>query len=526
MRRTLLVLFLVMATSASLGSTAGAKEFRFAFQADAANLDPDFFNEAFTQGFLNNIYEGLVGWSDEFKIVPALATDWTLESPTSWLFHLRRGVTFHDGRPFTADDVVFSFARAMGDTSNYKSTLIDVASVEKLDDFTVRIRTKARYAILPRTLASVFIMSKSWAEEHAATISSHMQSRGLNYAADHEDGTGPFRVVSRVPDVATVLESFPAWWDKPTHNITKATFQPIANAATRVAALLSGQVDMIWPVPVSDIARLKQAAGILVSVKPSQWDIMLRMNTGEDELHGAMIKGKNPFRDVRVREAVYRAVDLEAIRTRIMDGLAVLDAEPMSPTTNGYDPDLDHQPGHDPKRAKELLAAAGYPDGFDFTFDCPNDRFINDEQVCQAVAAMLARVGLKATLMVRNRVQHFTKLATGTSDMFMIGWAAAGTKDGHNSLVMMFATRTNDRGGTNYSGYSNAELDAMIDDIGQEVDPAKRQQLFSHAIKILQDQWAVIPLYVQPTIWGVRDNVEMLQLPDDNIRLWRTKIAE
>lgn len=518
------ILFVAILFAWTAAPRVRAEEFRFSFQADAASLDPTFFNEAFTQGFLNNIYEGLVGWSDDLQIAPALATDWTIENDTSWLFHLRHGVTFHDGKPFTADDVLFSLQRAMGDTSNYKPTLIDIASVEKVDDFTVRIKTKARYAILPRTLASVFIMSKSWAEANDATVSSSMQAGSKNYAAFHEDGTGPFRVVSRTPDVETVLEAFPQWWDTPRHDITRAIFQPLKNDATRVAALISGQVDMIWPVPISDIERLKQVPDVTVSIKPSQWDVMLRPNVAEDELAGSSVKGRNPFRDVRVREAIYLAIDAQTIRTRIMNGLSTLDAEPMSPTTNGYDPALDHRPAYDPARAKQLLAEAGYPDGFDFTLDCPTDRFINDERICEAVGPMLARIGVKVNLALRPRVQHFTKLGTHTSDMFMIGWAAAGTKDGHNTLMMLFATPDAGRGGVNYGGYSNPKLDTLIDRIGAEVDPTARQHLFSEAIGTLQSDWAVIPVGIQPTIWGMRKGVTMLQLPDDNIRLWRTTV--
>jgi peptide/nickel transport system substrate-binding protein len=506
------------------GASAGAAELRFAFQADAASLDPDFINEAFTQGFLNNIYEALVRWDDQLKIAPALATDWKMESDTVWVFNLRHGVKFHDGRPFTADDVVFSFERAMGPTSSYRPTLTDVAKVEKVDDYTVRITTKQRYAILPRTVASVFIMSKSWATEHDATAATDIKAGTKNFATTNEDGTGPFTVVSRRPDEQTRLEAFKDWWDKPTHNLTAATFIPIKNASTRTAALASGEVDLMWPVPLQDVQRFKRTAGIDVSVRPSEWDIMLRMNLHDDELRSSSVKGRNPFKDVRVREALYRAIDVDAINAKIMLGMARPVALPLAPTTNGYDAALDKRPAYDPELAKKLLAEAGYPDGFDFTLDCPNDRYINDEAICQSVVAMWARIGLKVALASQERVRYFAKLARFEADFYMVGWAAAGTKDGHNTLIMNFATPDATHGGTNYARYSNPELDRLIDDIARETDQTKRQQLFTQALTIIQKNWVVIPLFLQPTAWAMRKGVHALQLPDDNIRLWRVTV--
>jgi peptide/nickel transport system substrate-binding protein len=508
------------------GAPSAAAELRFAFQADAASLDPDFINEAFTQGFLNNIYEGLVRWDDQLKIEPALATDWKMEGDTVWVFNLRHGVKFHDGRPFTADDVVFSFERAMGPTSNYRPTLTDVEKVEKVDDYAVRITTKRRYAILPRTVVSVFIMSKSWATEHDALAATDIKAGTKSFATTNEDGTGPFRVVSRRPDEQTRLEAYTDWWDKPTHNLTAATFIPIKNASTRTAALLSGEVDLIWPVPLQDVQRLKQTPGFEASVRPSEWDIILRMNLHDDELHSSSVKGRNPFKDVRVREALYRAIDIDAINKKIMLGMARLVALPLAPTTNGYDPALDKRPTYDPEVAKKLLAEAGYPDGFDFTLDCPNDRYINDEVICQSIVAMWARVGLKPSLASQERVRYFAKLSRYDSDVFMIGWAAAGTKDGHNTLIMNFATPDATHGGTNYGRYANPELDRLIDDIAQETDPTKRQQLFSQAFTIIQKDWAGIPLFLQPTAWGMRKDVHALQLPDDNVRLWRITVDQ
>ena len=515
---------LILAALLAAAPAADAKELRFAFQADVASLDPQYFNEAFTQGWLNNVQEGLVRWNNELQIEPALATEWRMDDPTTWTFVLRHDVKFHDGRPFTADDVIFTYERAMGPTSDYRSTLTELDRVEKVDDFTVRFHTKGPYPTLPRAIVSIFILSRSWAQENDAGIASNMSRGTQNFAHFHANGTGPFRVLSRRIDQQTELEANPTWWDKPTHNLTKVTFLPIKNAATRVASLISGQVDMIWPLPLQDISRIERSSGYKVVQRPAEWTIMLGLDQKHDELAGSSVKGRNPFKDVRVREAIYRAIDVAAIRDRVMRGLSVPTALPLAPTTYGYDPALNERAPFDPERSKALLAEAGYPDGFDFTLHCPNDRFINDEQICVAIVPMLARIGVRASLSVETRVKHFTKLRARAADMFLIGWAAAGTKEGHNTLNLLLATSDGKRGMSNAGEYSNPELDALITRIGQELDEGKRKALFSQAWKIVRGDFAILRLHYQPAVWAMRSNIDMLQLADDNIRLWRTVV--
>ncbi|MGE0716990.1 MAG: ABC transporter substrate-binding protein [Alphaproteobacteria bacterium] len=514
----------ILMACAALAQPAAAKELRFAFQADVASLDPVYFNEAFTQGWLNNIQEGLVRWDNELKIEPALATEWRMDDPVTWTFKLRRGVKFHDGRPMTADDVLFTYERAMGPTSDYRSTLTEVAKVEKVDDYTVRFTTKGPYPILPNTIVSIFILNREWAKENDATGASSIGKNIQNYAHFNANGTGPFKVVSRRVDQQTELAANPDWWDKPTHNLTRAVFLPIKNPATRVASLLSGQVDMIWPLPLQDIPRVERSAGYKVVQRPSEWIVMLGMDQRHDELQGSSVKGRNPFKDVRVREAVYRAIDVASIRDKVMRGLSVPTALPLARTTWGYDQSLDVRVPFDPDRAKALLAEAGYPDGFDFTLHCPNDRFINDEQICVALVPMLARIGIKATLSVETRVKHFTKLRARAADMFLVGWAAASVKDGHNTLNLLLATSDGTRGMSNAGQYSDRGLDDLITRIGQELDVNKRRALFSQAWKHVRDDFAILPLHSQPAVWAMRDNIDMLQLADDNIRLWRVNI--
>ncbi|RVT91587.1 ABC transporter substrate-binding protein [Rhodovarius crocodyli] len=504
-------------------ATAQARELRFSFQSDIASLDPHFFDHAFTQGFLANVYEGLTRWDDQLNVEPALATSWRQESPTEWVFNLRQGVRFHDGQAMTADDVVFSYERAMGPDSGYRGLTSPIRNVEAIDPATVRVTLNRPYAILPRMTTNIMIMSRAWAQANGALTSSNLRTNTRNFAAANANGTGPYRVTAHEPDSMTRLTAFEGWWDHDNRGgVPEATFRPIRNAATRVAALLSRQVDMIWPLPVADIPRLQSSPGFSVAVRPSEWVIMLRLNQNPERRPAPGVNA-NPFADVRVREAVYRSIDMAAIRRTIMRGHSVDTGLPVAPNTSGFVAALNQRPAADPARARALLAEAGYPNGFAFTLDCPNDRFINDEAICRAIVPMLARIGIEATLATRGTAQHFGRLQRMESDAFMVGWASAGVKDAHNLLSQLFATRSGSMGAVNYGEFSDPELDRTIEAVGAESDPVKRQELFARAWTILGRDWGVIPLHIQPSAWAYSADLETLQLPDDNMRLWRTR---
>lgn len=518
---------LIAAVAASISITAfeaQAKDFRFAAQANAASLDPHFFDHAFTQAMLSNVFEGLTRWDDKLELEPALALSWEQPTPTEWVFKLREGVTFHGGQPFTAADVVFSWDRARGPSSGYAGITAPVEKVEAIDDFTVKITTKEPYSILPRLATSILILDEEWAKEHGAEQSSNMSSGTHNYAAANANGTGPFKVTSFDPDAHLNFEAFDDWWDEKKHNLTKVTFQPIKNNATRVAALLSDQVDMIYPVPMADMARIESSGMHELSTETSEWVITLTPNQGEAPLTGASNLDKNPFADVRVREALFRAIDADAIIAQVMRGMATSTGLPIAPTTNGYVEELKERPAFDAERARQLLAEAGFADGFSFTLDCPNDRFLNDEAVCRALIPMFKRIGLNASLQTRPTTQHFTHLLNTPSDLYMAGWASAGLKDGHNQLSRQFNTRANNLGSANYSQASDPELDATIAELAEESDPAKRHELFKTAYGKIKDEWKVIPLYIQPSVWGVRNNIDMQHIADDSVRLWTVTV--
>ena len=337
-----------------------------------------------------------------------------------------------------------------------------------------------------------------------------------NFALRHAMGTGPFRLVMREPDRRTVVERNPGWWDTPTHNLDRVEFNVIGSAPTRVAALLSGEVDMIYAVPPQDIARIRQTPGLKIIQNPELRTIYLGFNLSREELASSDIKGRNPFKDVRVREAVALAIDEPAIASRVMLTLGRPTGLLWGPGVNGYDQAADIQFKLDPARAKQLLTEAGYPGGFRVGLDCPNDRYVMDEQICTAITAMLARVGIKVDLNAQTKTKFFTKILAPNydTDFWMLGWTPA-TYDAHNVLYTLLGTRDGKRGEVNVGGYSNPALDELIRQMGVETDPAKRTRMIADAASVVRRDVAVLPLHQQVIAWAAKATVELAQ-PADN----------
>ncbi|HEY0817185.1 MAG TPA: ABC transporter substrate-binding protein, partial [Rhizobacter sp.] len=312
------ILGLLMATGA-----AQAVTLRVANQGDAQSMDPHSLNESLQLTFTNNIYEPLVARDKKLGLTPGLATKWSQPKPTVWRFELRRGVTFHDGTPFTADDVVFSFNRAAGPGSDMQGYTNTFKEVRKIDTHTVEVETLTPFPILPDVLTNVFVMSKKWCEDNKAQNPVDRRKGIENAASFKANGTGPFRLKERQPGSRTVLVRHGTYWDKVDTNVTEVIFTPIGNAATRVAALLSGEVDVMEPVPLQDVDRIKASPKLKVMQGPELRTIFLGMDQKRDELLFSSVKGKNPFKDKRVRQAVYHAIDIEALRTKTMRGSAV-----------------------------------------------------------------------------------------------------------------------------------------------------------------------------------------------------------
>jgi peptide/nickel transport system substrate-binding protein len=506
---------------ASCGSVE-AKTFRWANDGDANSMDPYARQETFLLLMDMSFYEPLIRRDRSMQLQPGLATEWTRVEPTVWRFKLRQGVKFHDGTPFTADDVVFSFDRATHPGSNVASPLATVKEVKKIDDFTVDFVTDGPDPILPLNLPTIAIMSKKWCEEHNTTRAADLTKNEESYATRNENGTGPFMLKERQPDVKTVLVKNPNWWglkDEPI-DIDEAVFSRIENAATRVAALLSGELDMVYTVPPQDTDRIAKTQGMKIWKTPELRTVFLGMDQSRDELLDSNVKGKNPFKDKRVRQAFYQAIDEDAIAAKVMRGFAHPTALMVGPGVNGYPPDLDKRFAHDPTAAKKLLEDAGYPSGFEIGFDCPNDRYVNDEAICQAVVAMLARIGVKGNLLAQTRAKYFAKINAPTynTSFYMLGWTP-GTYDALDALKSLAVTRNGKDGVFNIGGYSDPHLDQLAKRIQVELDNEKRNEEIAQALSLLKDDFAFIPLHQQIVVWATRDNVDLAQTGDNFFQL-------
>ena len=511
---TLRQTFLAAALALAFGS-ASAATLRVANQGDANSMDPHSLNESLQLSFTGNIYEPLVGRDRKLALTPALATSWKQTSPTVWRFELRKGVTFHGGEKLTADDVVFSFKRAAGDGSDMKGYTSSIKEVRKVDDFTIDIETTAPFPILPDVISLVYIMNKAWCEQNKAEKPVDRRKGIENAASFRANGTGPFRLKERQPTTRTVLVRNLNHWAKAEGNVDEVIFTPIGNDATRVAALLSGEIDMMYPVPEQDVERLKSNANLKVMQGPELRTIFLGMDQKRDELQFSNVKGKNPFKDVRVRRAFYQAIDIETIRTRVMRGAATPTALMVAPGIKGFVADLTNPPGFDAEAAKKLLAEAGYPNGFEVGMNCPNDRYVNDGEICQAVAANLARIGVKINLQAESKATYFPKILSRNTSFYMLGWTP-GTYDSHNALSNLIATPTDKGQGLfNLGSYSNPKIDELTAKIQGETDEARRNAMIAEAFKLHSDDFAHIPLHQQALAWAMKKNVELVQLPDN-----------
>src|SRR6202795_829227 len=509
-----------------------AQTLRYANQGDLKSLDPYTLKETTTIAHHGHVYEGLVTRDKDLKIIPALAESWETLEPTRWRFHLRKGVKFHNGDPFTADDVLFSAERVRSNGSNFLTNVPADAKFTKIDDYTVDVTLDSPNPILISQWDGWYIMDKKWCTDNNAVAPTPASATTPSYASLNANGTGPFMIESHQPGVKTVFKVNPNWWRKPEHNLKEIIFTPIGSDATRVAALLSGEVDVIEPVPLQDIARVNSSGNATVMTGPELRTIFLGMDQVRDELLYSNVKGKNPFKDIRVREAFYKAIDVDLIKNRVMRGLSTPSALMVAPQLFPLSKEFT-RPKFDPDGAKKLLTEAGYPDGFEVTMDCPNDRYVNDAAICQAVVGMLARIGVKINLLAQPKAQYFAKvLKPGgfQTSFYLLGWTPA-TSDSHNVLHDIMGCRDDaadtTRGEANLGGYCNKELDALTDKVLVEIDAAKRDQLIKQAFEIEIKDYGYIPLHQQALAWGVSKKVKLTQRADNQVLLyWATKQEE
>ena len=506
-----------------LTGTAGAATFKWANDGDMRAMDPYTFNETVQNTFLENIYEPLVRHNRKLENEPGLATSWEQTSPTVWRFHLRQGVKWQDGSPFRAEDVLFTFKRATGKNSQLITNVVSIKEIRKIDDATIDVETKGPDPILPSEIFGMPIMSEAWCTNNNATENVIIGS-GENYALRNAMGTGPYRLGTREPDRRSTLDRNPDWWSKPEGNVDHVEYNVIGNAATRVAALLSGEMDLIYTVPTQDIPRIEKTPGLKLIQGPELRTIFVGMDLARDELLYSNVKGKNPFKDVRVREAFALAIDEQAIAQRVMRGSARPTWLMYGPGVNGFDPALNTRPAVDLDRAKKLLSDAGYPNGFEVTLDCSNDRYVNDEAICTAIGAMMARVGVKVDVFARTKVKYFTDVnyPNYRTSFYMLGWTPS-TYDAQNALANLVHSRGPGIGLNNVGGYSNPRVDQLTDQIAVELDQTKRQAEIDEASKLVQADFGYIPLHQQTIVWAAKQNIDLTQPPDNTIPMrWVT----
>jgi len=508
----------VLAAAMALAATASqANVFRWAADTDPASMDPYSRRVTATTSFLSNIYEPLVRRDRNLRLEPSLATAWRATSPDTWRFELRRNVRFHDGSPFSADDVVFSFNRVRGPGSLMAGVLASVKEIRKIDDYTVEFVTTTPDPILPENFPEWLIMSRRWAEANNAVQTANLAQNQQTYASNNANGTGPFRLISRQPDGRAELEPYAGWWDTPQHNLTRVIFTPLANPATRAAALLSGEVDMVYTLPLTAVAQVQSRPNLRVLQTAETRTMFFGMDMVRDELFDSDVRGRNPFKDIRVRQAVRMAIDAEAIRNSVMRGFAVPNYTMAGPGINGFDPALNVPPSRDLDQARRLMAEAGYPNGFTMRMDCSNDRYVNDEAICTAVVAMLARIGIRASLRAIPFSQYVRLISPPyETNFFYVGWTPS-TYDAHNTLLNILVTRApgSPRGVFNVGGYSSARLDQLTDQIQVESNVERRNAMIREALTIARDEVGNIPIIQQVIVWGAKENVELVQ-PADN----------
>ncbi len=506
--------------------TAAAQEFGFAYPRELDSVDPHMQRQGWARGVIANIYEGLVRRGADLTIEPALAVAWSQPEPDTWRFELRRDVVFHDGSPFTADDVVYSFERAASEESAIADLFIGVDQIRKVDDHTVEILTDGINPVLAAQLADWLIMDKEWSEQNLVGKPAISGRDRDDHATRHANGTGPFRLIEHLPATGTVMAPNESWWDRPTHNLAKAVLRPMGSAARRLEALRTGEVQMISPVPAAAVEALRSAECCRVMRQPGLRTLFLAMDQYRARLRSSEAQAENPFKDPRVRQAIRQAIDTAALDDRLGDGALNPAGIIVAPGIAGWRAGLDRPVPPDPAAARRLLAEAGYAEGFSVRLDCPRGLYPGDAVICAAVKDMLGEVGIEVDLALAPPQAHMVKLFRFASDFFLFAWQPP-TYDAWNTLFNLVATRAEladgfpvrGQGSFNLSRFSDPEIDALILEAGKTMDPAKRLPLLGRAIELHRDAVGHIALAQPMVVWGVRRDVEIVQRADDRLDL-------
>jgi peptide/nickel transport system substrate-binding protein len=515
------VLAALIAVGLATGSPmpAAAQTLRIASAFDPQTQDPHALALLYHLRVAYQVHEALVGRDAGFKLEPALATSWQQIEARRWRFKLRPDVRFHDGSTMSADDVVFSITRALGRTSQRAFQLAGVREAVKVDPLTVDLVLDAPDAVLPEKLQYISIMSRAWSERHGVGAAQDFNGKQETHAVRHANGTGPYQLVRYEPDVVTVLQRHEGWWgrsDPRNGNLAEVRFVVIKSDATRLAALASGEVDLVLDPPFQDVARLRQQPGIKLSTVAELGQQYFTFDQARDELEYSDVKGRNPFKDKRVRQAVAHALNVELIVDKVLRGQAEPVGGFLSPQVDGAQASQPRPLPYDPARAKALLAQAGYPNGFAVTLDCVNVAW--RQAVCQAASAMLTQVGIRTTLRVSAPNLFFPKLSQAGASFIEYGWVAS--PDAWNSLNGLFRSFGRSGLGTFNAGrYRNPALDALIDAMRVEPDLGKRRAMVGQALAMVAEDLPYVPLYRRRLNWAMNERVDLVQWPNDSLEL-------
>jgi peptide/nickel transport system substrate-binding protein len=515
---------LIFAALLAAAFGAQAANLKWAAVNDVLTLDPHSQNHATTNSILQHTYEGLTRYNKQYAPEPALATSWKQMSDTQWRFNLRKGVKFHDGSPFTADDVVFSFGRILQKQGTMQIYVTGVKEVKKIDEHTVDLILSGPVPILLRNIVDFRIMSKSWAEKNRSENVQDYAKKEETFASRNTNGTGPYIIKGWSPDKEIGLVHNKGWWGKLDGNATDVVYNPIKSDQTRVSALLAGDVDLVTDLPVQDVERLRKESKVKVLDGHEVRTIFIGMDQHNEELKYSNVKGKNPFKDVRVRKALNMAVDREAIKRVVMRNMSIPAGIMVAPGVHGHSKDIDTVIKVDPNGAKKLLAEAGYPDGFEFTLDCPNNRYVNDEKICQALVGMWARAGIRAKLNSMPFANFIPKILNFDSSAYMLGWGVA-TFDALYTLQSLVRTKTTGADGNfNLGRVSDPKLDNTIDAIKIATDVKARDALLREGLVKTRDEHYYIPLHHQLRPWAMKKGVTTVHKADDRPEARLTKV--
>ncbi|WP_296507400.1 ABC transporter substrate-binding protein [Rhodoferax sp.] len=513
---------LALAATMAFGATAlQAKTFKWSSASDIATWDIHSQNNALQNGIHAAVYESFVYYNSKtFKIEPVLATAWKDVTPTQMRFTLRSGVKFHDGSPLTVDDAVFSIQRAMMPTSNFTPYIQGVDKVVKVNETTFDVYSKAPNPVLLNQMTELRVMSKAWAEKNKSVAPKDIKTQEENFAHRNANGTGPYMLKEWLPDQKLVLTQNTGWWGKSDSNVTEIVYTPVKAVATRMAALLSGEVDLVLDPSPQDLPRVRSNPELKVMDGIENRTIFFGMDQFRDELVGSNIKGKNPLKDVRVRKALYQAIDADAITRVTMRGLGQATGAIVAPQVTGWTEAVHKRYPFDVAAAQKLLADAGYKDGFEVDLACPNNRYINDEQICQAVTAMWSRIGVKAKLRTLPLVTYFPMIQRNEASIYMLGWGVP-TFDALYSLQSLVrSVGAGGDGNYNVGRYSNPQMDALIERTKKETDLKLRTELLTKALQLHNDDVANIPLHNQVIPWAMKKNIDVVHRADNRLD-WR-----